>query len=488
MTFTWAKVQPTPTCMVLLAFCSNRGSARGQVQESIHGLVQFPDTIRNQFTTSLTSLDATYHLRERLLNYQREFYQNSIQKAKQSDYAYHAFVARGDRSRLQRFADTLLRHDIQCFWLKKNLKRSGKTLPGRHTLIVPHQQPEFRFLQSLLERRQRFRENIFYDVSAWTLPLAYNLESTPIDQVPEELLQAAELGHVHARKLRFRENDYAYLVDWRDSAAAQTLADLMKHEIRVKVATEPFTIRMKKNQQRMPAGTLMIPLGLQKEKREAIRELLSQAARKGVRIVPVSTGITPQGMDLGSNRMRPVDAPKLAMIIGRGISNYEAGEVWHALDHRLKMPVSLIPLNRLSRTDLDRYDRLVAVSGSYGSATEKILQWVEEGGTLIAIGRAAATFDSQLRDSQERQSEDSNPSGNRGTGPHPKTVCQSQERSSIATDLRLHPAGSSGSDASAGVWTDHVENSQSSATTRHPFFPRQTPTRTHWFMIRTRLC
>ena len=378
-----------------------QGSSRGQVQESANGLVRFPDTIRNQFTTSLTSLQATSDMREKLLKYQREFYNQAIEKSKQAKSPYFAFRARGDHSRLQQFADTLLRHDIQCYWSEEDLQ-SGKTkLPKNTTLIVPAAQPEYRFIESLFDRRTRFKENIFYDVSAWTLPLAYNLESFGIQQADTAKMRLAKIGEKRARRLQVSEDDYAYIIDWRDSSAAECLAQLLKHKIKVKVAMEPFTAKIGKREQRFGFGTLVVPIGIQKSKRNIIIADLKLATQKGLPVFPVKTGMTPKGIDIGSNKMPVIDSPDLALIIGRGASTYECGEVWHAIDHRLKLPLTMIPEDRLSRADLSRYRKIIVTSGSYEKSRDKLTEWVRDGGTLIAIGRAAAVFEPK-KESKEK--------------------------------------------------------------------------------------
>lgn len=80
------------------------------------------------------------------------------------------------------------------------------------------------------------------------------------------------------------------------------------------------------------------------------------------------------------------------MIIGHGIRSYEAGEVWHLLDKRVGMPITKIPLRNFKKADLDRYNVLVMVSGTYDldeKLRTKITEWVEKGKTLIAIGKAS---------------------------------------------------------------------------------------------------
>ncbi len=366
-----------------------QASSRGQVQKSSNGLVRFPDTIRNQFTTSRTSLQATSDLRKKLLNYQRSFYKRSQQMAEKDEKQTYVFTTQGDRTRLQRFANTLLRHDIQCYWMTAPIQTGSKTI-RRGSLVVPANQPEYRFIRSLFDRPTNFKENIFYDVSAWTLPLAFNLESDVIGPVDISEMTPAKINQMRQAKFSPSPDDFAYIIDWRDAAAAETLAALLKSDIKVKVATEPFVAQLAKTKRKFGYGTLIIPIGIQKNKKSLLHSLLSKSKSK---IISVQTGLTPQGIDLGSNKMPVIAKPKIAMLMGRGTSTYECGEIWHAIDFRLRYPVSLLPVNRVRLSRLRDYDKLIVTSGSYDSVADDIRKWVSEGGTLIAVGRAAATFE-----------------------------------------------------------------------------------------------
>ena len=52
----------------------------------------------------------------------------------------------------------------------------------------------------------------------------------------------------------------------------------------------------------------------------------------------------------------------------------------------------MIQTDRLQRTDLARYNKIVATSGSYGEIEATLRDWVEAGGTLVALNQAATSF------------------------------------------------------------------------------------------------
>jgi hypothetical protein len=81
------------------------------------------------------------------------------------------------------------------------------------------------------------------------------------------------------------------------------------------------------------------------------------------------------------------------LVVGTGVSSTDAGEVWHLLDHRFGMEVSLVETQALGRVDLNRYTTIAMSNGLYTSidsaGTAAIRRWVESGGTLIAMEQAA---------------------------------------------------------------------------------------------------
>ena len=71
------------------------------------------------------------------------------------------------------------------------------------TWVVPLGQPLKRLAKTLLEPRAEIQELYFYDVSAWSLPLAYGV---PCFEVDARRCQAAHAGPLQAGRERELEN------------------------------------------------------------------------------------------------------------------------------------------------------------------------------------------------------------------------------------------------------------------------------------------
>ena len=366
-----------------------QASARGHIQESTNGILRFVDAIENQFAASRSSLEAAQAMREKLLEHQREFYRNSWELAQKSKTRVLVFTSTGNRSRLQQLANVLLLHDIQCYWTNETLIQEQRRFFPESTLLVPLRQAEYRFIQSLFERRTQFEENIFYDVSAWTLSDAYNVRKYEWEnEVPLDKLTLAKTFQTWPRNLAISDDDIAYVIDWRDDRAPFWLYRCLNSGIRVKVARKPFTISSDEGNRSFHAGALVIHLDGQQDRIKAIQRTLRLAAARGCDVVPLTTAWTPQGPDIGSNHFATIPKPSIALAVEDGVRFYEAGAIWHLLDIKHSIPVSLLKSNSISRTDLSRYSTLLLPSGRYGQIADSVDAWVRQGGTLVCNGTA----------------------------------------------------------------------------------------------------
>jgi len=394
-----------------------QASSRGHLQDSIHGRLSFPFTIRNHFLTSMSSLQATQRLREELHEHKRTFYGDAETLAR--NHATEAFVvaAPGDPARLHHFLEVLARHDIRAYRLARTLTADGKSFAAGRAFVVPVAQPEFRFLQDLFARRLEFEESIFYDVSAWTLPLAFGVDVAAIDTA----LPAAGLGEAFSidefprRAGELDATAVAAVIDWRGYYAPRTLYRLLDEDVRVYVATEPFRATTVGGRVRpFSYGSLLVPLAAQPDRRDDALAILREAAADGVDVHAATSGLTPDGIDFGSSSFRPVAQPKVLAVTGG--SAYELGEVWHLLDRRVSMPLTMVDGDRLSGVRLDDYTVVVLVGGSdagiSAAATGNLKDFVRNGGTIVATGSAITWLNSKEIASVEFRKDDESASAN----------------------------------------------------------------------------
>ncbi len=368
-----------------------QGSSRGHIQESENGILTFPFTIRNQFTTAVSTIEAAENMREKILKYQQDFYNNVRNEASKDRMKGFVFGSPENQAATWELAKILEQHKIKIHPLEKDLKVGGESFTAGKAYIAPSNQKNYRLLKAMFEKRTTFKDSLFYDISAWTFPLAFNVDYASLGSLdaagqPVEQLQPLS-GSVD------KKSNYAYLFEWHEYFTPKALNRIVNKGLRAKVAKGPFTLEGRK----YDYGTIMVPVANQDMDPQAIHDFLTEVARDSyLQIHGVSTGYT-QGIDLGSNEFDPVKKQKVALIVGSGIRSYDAGEIWHLFDTRYDMQITKIGTEYLQRVDLSDYTDIIipsvySTSVLDSAAAKKLDQWVRSGGTLIGYSNTANWF------------------------------------------------------------------------------------------------
>lgn len=388
--FYYGKGSTYPDVQGSIGILFEQASSRGHAQESVHGILEFPFTIRNQFTASLSTLAAAQGLRVELLEHMRLFYQEAAEEADRSKIKAYVFGEAADQARTWHLAEMMSRHEIEVYELATDLNADGESFEAGKAYVVPTDQPQYKLITALFERRTEFTDSLFYDVSAWTMPYAFNLPfaelgSREFDR--DQLGEAFDLNWESNGSVVGGESSYAYAFEWDEYYAPRALYRIQNAGIRTKVAALPFSSVTQDGEIDFDYGTIMIPLGIQGDQ-EKVHELMRTIAEEdGITVYNISTGLTTSGINLGSNNFENLSKPSVAMIGGSGTNSYEVGEAWHLFDQRYHMPLSIIDMSDFGGADLDRYNVLIMTgynySGLSGGTVDEIKRWVRNGGTLI---------------------------------------------------------------------------------------------------------
>ena len=361
-----------------------QGSSRGHVQDSENGLLTFPFTIRNQFTTALSTIDAAKNMRVKLLNYQREFYREARIEAAKGKTKSIVFGDSKDAAKSWHLAEVLDRHQIKFHALANDAIIGGKSYKKGNSYVVPMDQKNHRLIKAMFEKRTTFTDSLFYDISAWTFPLAFNVdynEQNNMAHAGAEIIDFKPLtGNVSGK------SSYAYLFEWNEYYTPKALNKIVEKGLRAKVAKSPFSVEGKN----YDYGTIMIPVQNQNLDPEALYAFLMEVAQESsLKISSVGTGLT-KGIDLGSNEFDPIKKQKVAILVGQGIRSYDAGEIWHLFDTRYNIQLTKLDLSYVNKVDLSKYTDLIipstkslASTGNNEKIVEKLKEWVNNGGTLI---------------------------------------------------------------------------------------------------------
>nr|WP_245772047.1 M14 metallopeptidase family protein [Rhodothermus profundi] len=393
--FYYGKGSTYPDANGAVGILFEQASSRALLRETRDGVLSYAFTVRNHFAASLSTLRALRALRIELLRYQRDFYREAEQLARQLPVKAYLIALEPGRTRAQMLAQVLRRHRIRIYMLARDVTVEGKTFRAGQAYVVPVQQPQARMLQALMERRTTFEDSLFYDVSAWTLPLAYDVVWAEWKRNPSPLLGApVDSVKLDGGTLIGDRSDYAYLMTWDRFFAPAALYQLQRAGVRARMLSRTITLPVAGTRRTFPPGTVLIPV-VQRDGKgpgpDSLQALLQQLAQTyHVRFYAVQTGLTEEGPDLGTRDYgRVLEQPRVALLTGEGTRAYNAGEVWHLLSERMHMPVSLLDVQHVAWADLSRYNRLVLAGGSYAALpSEKIKNWVREGGVLIALTSA----------------------------------------------------------------------------------------------------
>ncbi|PCE64293.1 M14 family zinc carboxypeptidase [Sediminicola luteus] len=364
-----------------------QGSSRGHMQETENGLLTFPFTIRNQFATAVSTVEAAQNMRGKILEYQRSFYADTRNAAAKSKSKAIVFGDAKDPAKAWHLAEILKRHKIQVNELAQDARLDNSAYKKGAAYVVPMNQKNHRLIQAMFEKRTSFTDSLFYDVSAWTFPLAFNLDYTQNATMAQAGARIEELkpitGSVSAK------SHYAYLFEWNGYYSPKALNAITQKGLRAKVAKGPFSLEGKN----YGYGTIMVPVQGQKLAPDALHKFLQKVAQESkLEITAVSGGLT-QGIDLGSNEFDPVRKQKVALLVGGGVTSYDAGEIWHLFDTRFDMKLTKLDVSYFNRVDLSKYTDLI-IPNAWGNngldkkAVAKIKSWVKNGGTLIAYRNA----------------------------------------------------------------------------------------------------
>jgi hypothetical protein len=361
-----------------LGLLFEQGGSRGYKQETAFGEITFPFTIRNQYTSSITTIKAAVENKALMRKYQQDFFKSALTKSSKSKISGYSFNDDFDQNRTKAFIDMLLKHKIDVYQSEKSF-------------VVPTKQKQYRMVQTMFETYEKYNDSVYYDASAWSLANFYNMKYSPVKSVSlkDKITSTKNLYTVEA----IQKSEYAYLINWDDYNAPAVLNYLQENGLVLSSSYKPFTVKTGSKGIDFGYGTLMLPVKSQKKNSEEIYQLLKQAQEKfQVPMVAVNSGYNLKGIDLGSKLMAPLKKTKAFMLIGDGVNYTEAGEVWHLLDTRVQMPITKIPLRNFGRINFDKYNTLVMVSGRYkldSKQQDKIKEWVQKGNTLITIATAS---------------------------------------------------------------------------------------------------
>lgn len=399
------------------------GIGQGEVARPEGVALTYREAVHHQVVSSLANLGTLHRNREEMARDFAAGRRRAVSPEGPFAGRTWAFPPAANRGRLEAFAQLLGRHGLELYESAATLvveaatdplgrEATGLTLP-RGTLLVPNRQPEGALAAALLtfdlrfddealarERRELLRHgrSLSYDVTAWSLPLLYGLEAyrlpmeLPAEVRPWEPAPAPGLPPTGALEAGAA---VAVVVDGADDRSLPAAARMMERGLSVRVADRPFRL----DEEDFTRGSLVVTWSDNRDfEGQPLAAAVEVAGAAGLAAVPVSTGLGAGELpDLGGGHFPLLEPPRIALLArGRGFSFTDAGTLWHWLDQVLGLRLALLDGEALSFADLRRYN-VVILPDRWGEElppglATALKPWVEAGGTVVAVGQAAAAL------------------------------------------------------------------------------------------------
>ena len=384
-----------------IAMTYEQASARGLLmRRSDETVFHFRDTVRQHFVASVATAETAARQRQALLENFYKYRQTAVEEGGKETIREYILPRRGNTSAVDKLAVLLADQGVEVHRAAAAFRNGDAEYPAG-SYVIRLAQPSKRLVRTLLDKQVAMEEEFvkeqerrrkkklpdeIYDVTAWSLPLLYNVEAVAAASVSQGSFELVKAGEQRAGSVKGGKAEVAYLVPWGTTAAGRMLTAALREGWKVWSADKGF----KQNGTSYPAGTLIFKV---KENAEGLHEAMGKlAAASGAEVVATNTGWVEDGINFGSRYVVPVKRPAVGMAWDQPVSSGSAGHTRFVLERQFNYPVTLVRTSMLGGIDLKRFDVLILPDGNYTNLPwPRIKEWVSAGGTLVAVGGAVAS-------------------------------------------------------------------------------------------------
>jgi hypothetical protein len=281
---------------------------------------------------------------------------------------------------------------LKGFGYRNGRDASVNVEPG--DILIPARQPRATMLRVLFEPRTKLSDSATYDITAWSLPYAFGLDAWAVTDKPT-LTSLVDADPITASTFSPDAEAYAYVIPWQGMHSARVLAHLLRSGVTVRYATSPFMVEGKRHER----GSLIVTRAANRTDGASlgskVKAAINAVPEAHLNITAVRTGLVDQGFDFGSGDVRPIKAPRVAVLSGEGIVANGFGEIWHYFEQQLGYPLSILNATDIPQLPLEKYDVMILPDGNYRilndrMVTDALKAWVRRGGKLIAMENAVS--------------------------------------------------------------------------------------------------
>ena len=388
-----------------IAMTYEQRSARGLLARTSDGReFYYRDTVKGHFLASVATSETAADKRNELLSQFYDYRRTAIEEGRSGTVKEFILPREGDSSTVDKLASVLRFHGLEVKRARAMFRNGNRQYPAG-SYIVPMAQPGGRLARVLLERQvamedaflkeqeRRRAKNLgdeIYDVTAWSLPVMYNVEAVAAGAASSGDFEDWKLTEMPAGKVIAAQAPIAYLVPWGTTAAGRFLTAALRKDLTV-LGLDKETVQ---NGRTYPRGTLVIRTA--ENPPDLAQTIAALAEETRAEVVATSSGWVESGINFGSRYSQYIPKARVAMAWDEPTSSLNAGATRFVLERQFNYPVTAIRTDDLASADLSRYDTLILPSASAAAysrvlgngGADNLKRWVRAGGTLIGIGGA----------------------------------------------------------------------------------------------------
>jgi len=379
------------------------GSARGLNFRMKSGkILSYRQTVQKHFIASLSTAEVVAGNRQVFLKDFNSYQKNGIKKGKASKHRYIVLPSIRDKAGNHRLATLLAEHGVEVQQADESFKACGKNYQAG-AYVIDSAQPRERFISTVMNqqvdmnaaflkeqerRRNNKLDNEIYDVTAWSLPLMFNVETRNCSKLVLAKSHYISSEDILSGKVNNSKATVAYLIPWGDMAAGRFLTAGLRAGLNIKTVDKSFTLA---NEKAYPAGTLVVEV--KKNAADISLKVQQLAKQTGAVVDGIDSSWAIKGPNFGSMNAVTLFAPNIAMAWDEPVSSLSAGNTRFVIERQFNYPVTAIRTQTLMKANLNFYDILILPSGDYQDSFDKetlgsLKNWINKGGVLLTLGSA----------------------------------------------------------------------------------------------------
>jgi hypothetical protein len=373
------------------------------------------DRATHHFTTALSTIETSSLNAARLVKEFRKYFNDAVSTGVGEYKTYLVKYSDADRERINALIELLDKNGIRyevaggssrgtfSGYNYENGKDEGFTIDAGD-ILVHSQQPRSAMAKVLFEPKSKLVDSATYDITAWSLPYVYGLKAYG----SKTKLQSS-VGVKAGPVVNNVADAYGYVIRWQGTQSAKALGQFFQKGVKIRFSETPFEV----NGQQFERGSLIIIKKGNEEFGKTIFSVVNEVCNaNNIKANTITTGFVDKGFDFGSDKVHPLKAPKVALFTGEAVGSNAAGEIWHFFEQQLSYPLTLVNANDIGRVNMRDYNVIIMTSGNYRflsdkTSADKLKDWINDGGRLVAIESAVSQLAKQDWGLKEKKADDS---------------------------------------------------------------------------------